>query len=175
MKLDAIKPSRVWTFGDDVDTDALAPGRYMAAPLEILSAHCLENLAPEFAANVQAGDIIVAGRNFGAGSSREQAPQALRFLGIRAVIAQSFAGIFHRNAINIGLPVLRGEAHGLLQDGDTVRLDVESARLFCEQTGREIDLKPLPAFLLELLHDGGLIPHLEKKLLADASTGEPQS
>lgn len=152
---------KAFVFGDDVDTDALAPGRYMAAPLEVLAANCLIDLDPGFAASVRPGDVILAGRNFGMGSSREQAAQALKHLGIAGVIAKSFSGIFYRNAINLGLPVFAADDLGGIKTGDPVRLDVADARLTFD--GGEIRLEPLPDFLLQLIEDGGLVPHLEKR------------
>ena len=114
-------------FGDGIDTDALAPGRYMAAPIEELAVHCLETIAPEFAASVRQNDIVIAGRNFAIGSSREQAAQALKFLGVAAVVAASFGGIFYRNALNLGLPVFRHPgATDLAQSGDRVSLDIDT-------------------------------------------------
>jgi 3-isopropylmalate dehydratase small subunit len=97
---------KAWVFGDNVDTDVLAPGRYMKLPIEEIAKHCLEAIDSSFAASVQPGDIVVAGRNFGAGSSREQAPAALRHLGVAALVAESFAGLFYRNALNLGLLAL---------------------------------------------------------------------
>ena len=151
---------RVWRFGDDVDTDALAPGRYMHRPVAVLAAHCLEDLRPDFAAGAAPGDVIVAGRNFGMGSSREQAAQALALRGLAGVVAVSFAGIFHRNAINLGLPVFAGDARALA-DGARVALDPDAARLRCD--GEDIALEPMPDFLLAMIRDGGLVPHLEKR------------
>jgi len=106
--------ARAWVFGDDVDTDALAPGRFMHRPIEELAAHCLIDLSPAFAADAAEGDVIIAGRNFGMGSSREQAAQALKIRGIAGVVARSFAGIFYRNAINLGLAVFTGDARAIL-------------------------------------------------------------
>ena len=105
--------NRIWRFGDGIDTDAMAPGQYMKLPIEELARHCLEGVRPEFAASVRPGDVIVAGANFGVGSSREQAPQALATLGVAGVVAVSFAGLFYRNAINLGLPVLVCGRHRL--------------------------------------------------------------
>ena len=154
---------RAFVYGDDIDTDQLAPGQYMAAPIETLAAHCLEAVDPAFASTVGPGDVIVAGRNFGMGSSREQAAQALKALGVAGVVARSFAGIFHRNAINVGLPVFTADVGDRIAAGDAVTLDVAGARLVNETGGITIDLDPLPAFLLELINDGGLVPHLEKR------------
>ncbi|HBD32777.1 MAG TPA: 3-isopropylmalate dehydratase, partial [Cupriavidus sp.] len=108
---------RIWRFGENVDTDAMAPGRFMKDGLDVLASHCLENLRPEFPGAVKPGDVIVAGSNFGMGSSREQAAQALKHLGVAAVLAPSFAGLFYRNAINIGLPVLVCADTTALADG----------------------------------------------------------
>ena len=151
---------RAWIVGDSIDTDALAPGRWMHRPIEELAAHCLEDIDPDFARKARPGDILIAGRDFGIGSSREQAVEALKTLGIAAVIARSFAGIFWRNAINLGLPALEGDATGVAP-GAQVSLDLDRALLV--HPGGEIPLAPLPDFLRELLRDGGLVPHLEKR------------
>ena len=155
---------RLHVFSDNIDTDVLAPGRYMAAPLDVLASHCLEAIDPDFARSVQAGDIIVAGRNFGMGSSREQAAQALKHLGIAGIVARSFGGIFYRNAINLGLPVFVSEQSLDARSGSPADLDVDSATLTL-QTGT-IALDPLPDFLLDMIRDGGLVPHLKKRFAA---------
>ncbi|MCG8358448.1 MAG: 3-isopropylmalate dehydratase [Kiloniellales bacterium] len=155
-----------WVFGDDVDTDSLAPGAFMKGPIEDLAAHCLESLDPNFAAGVTPGDVLVAGRNFGMGSSREQAVEALKRLGVAGVVARSFAGIFYRNAINLGLPVLVSPDPVSVAAGDDVSLDVRGARLVNRSRDTVVALEPLPDFLLALLSDGGLVPHLERKLAA---------
>ena len=154
---------RIWRFGDNVDTDAMAPGPFMKAGLDVLSLHCLENLRPEFPGTVKPGDIIVAGSNFGMGSSREQGPQALKHLGVAAVLAQSFAGLFYRNAINIGLPVLVCGHTDALTDGAraTFMLDAAEVRL---ADGTRVPCEPVPDFLRALLHAGGLVPHLKSRL-----------
>lgn len=154
---------RVWKLGDNIDTDALAPGRFMHRPLEELAAHCLVDIAPDFAAGAAMGDVIVAGRNFGLGSSREQAAQALKLRGLQGVVAESFAGIFYRNAINLGLPVFV-LATGAVppENGVDATLDTRAALLRHEDGPSA--LEPLPDFLLELICDGGLVPHLEKRL-----------
>ncbi len=154
---------RAWVLGDDIDTDALAPGRFMHRPVEELAANTLADIRPDFA-NAQPGDVIVAGRNFGAGSSREQAAQALVIRGIAGVVARSFAGIFYRNAINLGLPVLVGNP--AVEDGAEVTLDIDNATLRHE--AGETGLEPIPGFLLDMVHDGGLVPHLEKKFRGKA-------
>ncbi len=155
---------RAWVFGDDIDTDVLAPGQYMKGPVEELAKHCLETVDPLFARSVQSGDVLVAGRNFGVGSSREQAVQALRLLGISAVVARSFAGIFYRNAISLGLPVFVSADVGHVKPGETVTMDSDAATLTLHKTSQTIECEPLPSFLLDMIRDGGLVPHLEKKL-----------
>ncbi len=155
---------RAWVFGDDIDTDVLAPGRYMKGPVEELAKHCLETVEPAFARSVQSGDVLVAGRNFGVGSSREQAVEALKLLGVSTVVARSFAGIFYRNAINLGLPVFVSDDVWRVNCGDAVKMDIDCATLTVTKTGETIKCEPLPGFLLDMLHDGGLVPHLAKKL-----------
>jgi len=157
---------RAFVFGDDIDTDALAPGRYMKAPIAELARHCLEAIAPDFANAVRPGDIVVAGRNFGMGSSREQAAQALKELGVSAVVAKSFGGIFLRNALNLGLPVMTCAEADAVAGGDRVAVDLAKGELINETQGTVTRGEPLPAFLLDMLADGGLVPHLEKKLAA---------
>ena len=159
---------RVWKFGDSVDTDVMAPGRYMKLPIEQLAAHCLESVRPEFASAVQQGDIVVAGRNFGIGSSREQAPQALNALGIRAVVAKSFGGIFYRNALNLGLIALVCPDTDAIADGVAMEIDPIAGRLALPVQGIVLPCEPIPAFLLEMVEDGGLVPHLKKRLAREA-------
>ena len=162
---------RLWRFDETIDTDILAPGFYMKAPLKELSQHCLEALCPSFAASVQHGDILLAGPNMGVGSSREQAAEVLKYLGIEAVIAPSFAGIFYRNAINLGLPVFTLPTAYTdlpqLTDGAEVTFDFHQARMTLNESGIDIDLDPLPIFLRELILDGGLVPHLEKRFATE--------
>jgi len=155
---------RAWVFGDDVDTDVLAPGQYMKFGIEELSRHCLESVEPTFAKEVRHGDIVVGRRNFGAGSSREQAPEALRHLGVSALIAESFAGLFYRNAINLGLPAIVCADSGRIRAGDRLRVDAGAGRIENLSTGETFACEPIPGHLLELLDDGGLLPHLEKRL-----------
>lgn len=157
---------RAFVFGDDIDTDVLAPGKYMKLPIAELARHCLEQIAPDFATQVRPGDVVVGGKNFGMGSSREQAAEALKTLGVSAVVARSFGGIFLRNALNLGLPVMVCPATGEIREGDRVAVDLSQGRLVNETTGATLKGDPLPAFLLEMLADGGLVPHLEKRLAA---------
>ncbi len=155
---------RAWVFGDDIDTDVLAPGLYMKGSMEELARHCLEAVNPEFAVSVQPGDFVVAGGNFGMGSSREQAAQVLRRLGVAAVLARSFAGIFYRNALNLGLLVLVCPEAGRIAEGDELRVDAAAGRVENLTRGESYACEPLPAHLLEMIADGGLVPHLEKRL-----------
>lgn len=155
---------RVWQFGDDVDTDQLAPGRFMKAPLAELAQHCLATLDADFAAGVRPGDYVVAGRNFGMGSSREQAAQVLKLLGVEAVIASSFAGIFYRNAFNLGLPALTCEYVERLAGGHDIAVDAVAGRIDNLTSGVTFDCAPIPAHLLDLVAAGGLIGYLEQRL-----------
>lgn len=158
---------RVFLFGDDIDTDQLAPGAYMKGSIEALASHCLETARPDFAASVQPGDIVVAGRNFGMGSSREQAAEALKHLGVAGVVARSFAGIFYRNAINLGLPVLVGADLETVADGDRAALDLDKSELRIVDRNLSVRLEPLPDNLRHMLRDGGLVPHLKKRFAAE--------
>ena len=159
---------RIFLFGDDIDTDQLAPGQYMRGGIEALAAHCLEATRPDFAINVQPGDIIVAGRNFGTGSSREQAVEALRYLQVAGVIALSFAGIFYRNAINLGLPVLIVTSIDGVKDGDKASLDLTGSVLNLIVRNTDIALEPMPENLQEIIERGGLVQYLKKRLAAES-------
>ena len=154
---------RVFLLGDDIDTDQLAPGQYMKGGLDMLAAHCLESARPDFAGSVKPGDVIVAGKNFGMGSSREQAAEALKHLGVAGVVARSFAGIFYRNALNLGLPVLVAEDVDDVADGDAVILDPVAGELRLTDKNKTVPLEPLPDNLKEMLADGGLVLHLKKR------------
>jgi 3-isopropylmalate/(R)-2-methylmalate dehydratase small subunit len=155
---------RAWVFGDDIDTDVLAPGRYMKLGIEEIAKHCLEPIDPSFASKVNPGDFVVGGRNFGAGSSREQAPAALKHLGIAALVAESFAGLFYRNALNLGLPALVCRDAKRVRDGDELKIDFEKSEILILKNGVTLPFEPIPAHLLEMVRDGGLLPHLEKRL-----------
>jgi len=155
----------VFVFGDDLDTDAIIPARYLNTtdPAE-LAAHCLEDADPTFAGRVKPGDVIVAGKNFGCGSSREHAPVAIKASGVPCVVAKSFARIFYRNAFNTGLILIEGEeAAGGFASGDRIEVDVAGGRIRNLTRGEEFTFEPIPPFMLELVTDGGLIPHLLKK------------
>ncbi len=157
---------KAFVFGDNIDTDMLAPGLYMKFGIEDIARHCLEAIDPAFAATVRAGDFVVGGDNFGMGSSREQAPQALRHLGVAAVIARSFAGLFFRNAVNLGLAPLVCADIEKIATGDELAVDAARGTIENRTTGASLRCEALPAHLLAMLNDGGLIPHLEKKLKA---------
>ena len=155
---------KAWVFGDNVDTDAIAPGRYLKFDIGEVARHCMETIDPAFPTSVRKGDVVVAGRNFGAGSSREQAPEALKHLGVAALVAESFAGLFYRNAINLGLPAVVCAQAKRVRAGDEIELDPAAGRLANRTTGEELRCEPIPAFLMALIRDGGLVPHLEKRL-----------
>lgn len=159
---------RVWKFGDNVDTDVIIPARYLnTTDPEELAKHCMEDADPEFPKKVRKGDILVAGRNFGCGSSREHAPIAIKSAGISCVIAESFARIFYRNAFNTGLLILEcPEAVKDAETGDELEVDIDEGRITNLTKGKTYKIKPLPQFMKEILEDGGLIPHIMKKFQA---------
>ncbi len=159
---------RVWTLPHDVDTDQIISGKYLTIidPNE-LKKHVFEIALPEFAQEARPGDILVADENFGCGSSREHAPQAMRAIGVGAVVADSFARIFFRNAINLGLPTI--EARGvraLFEKGEIARIEMRKGRITNLRTGRSIEFPPLPSHLLELLEAGGLVEKVRRELEA---------
>ena len=158
---------RIFLLGDDIDTDQLAPGQYMKGGLDMLAAHCLESVRPDFAGTVKPGDILVAGKNFGMGSSREQAAEALKHLGVAGVVAKSFAGIFYRNALNLGLPVLTAGDTSAVDDGDAASLDPVAGELRLSEKKQTVRLEPLPDNLKQMLADGGLVPHLKKRFASE--------
>ncbi|WP_405294844.1 3-isopropylmalate dehydratase small subunit [Methanobrevibacter sp.] len=155
---------RAWKFGDDIDTDIIVPGRYLIyTDEETLSKHCMEGLDPDFYKKCSKGDFIVAGKNFGCGSSREHAPIALKGVGVSAVIAESFARIFYRNATNVGVPLLEAPGIGkLVENEEIIEVDMENATITSE-SGETIEFKKLPPFMLEILNQGGLIEYLKNK------------
>lgn len=154
---------KVWRLGADIDTDQLAPGAYMKLGIEGIAPHCLEAVRPEFAGEVRPGDVIAAGANFGIGSSREQAAAALVQLGVRAVIAPSFSGLFFRNAFNLGLLLLTCKEAEQLSEGELVALDLQDMRIVTAD-GRRLACDPIPAFLMEMVQAGGLMNTLRRKL-----------
>ncbi len=158
-----IKKGKAFKFGDGISTDHIAPGRlfHLRSNLEEFSKHVLEDADPEFASKMNKGDFVVAGNNFGLGSSREHAPQIIKIAGVGAVIAKSFARIFYRNAINIGLLLIECDTDGI-DAGDELELDVKNGILKDVTKNLEIKITPLPDVMIKLLNDGGLIEHLKK-------------
>ena len=153
---------RVWKFGPDIDTDALAPGAYMKLGIEGIAPHCLEAVRPEFAGEVQPGAVIAAGPNFGIGSSREQAVAALVHLGVKAVIAPSFSGLFFRNAFNLGLLLLTTPEAEQLAEAEQVELDLQTLTLR-RPSGQQLVCQPIPGFLLDMVAAGGLMNQLRQR------------
>jgi len=154
---------RAYVFGDRVNTDALAPGRLMKRPIAEIAAACLESIDPTFASSVRPGDVVVAGRAFGIGSSREQAAEALKYLGVSVVLAASFGRIFYRNAINLGLPALVFPFASEISAGVLLDVDVAVGQVTNISTGAQFSVVPLPARLLAMIADGGLTPHLKRR------------
>ncbi|HOJ42552.1 MAG TPA: 3-isopropylmalate dehydratase small subunit [Syntrophorhabdaceae bacterium] len=158
-----ILKGNVWKFGDNIDTDIIIPARYLAhTDPKVLGAHCMEPIYPDFSKKVKQGDIIVAGANFGCGSSREHAPIAISALGIPIVIAKSFARIFYRNAFNKGLALMEADISNLVEEGDEIEVNVFSGEIKIK--GNTVLSKPIPPFMMELVEAGGLINYLKKKL-----------
>jgi 3-isopropylmalate/(R)-2-methylmalate dehydratase small subunit len=156
---------KVWRFGNDIDTDLIIPARYLntSDPSE-LAQHCMEDADSQFPARVKAGDIIVADKNFGCGSSREHAPIAIKAAGVSCVVAKSFARIFYRNAINIGLPILECiEAVDATAAGDEITVDLDSGKIKNMRTGEEFSAVPFPPFMQSIMAEGGLINYLKSK------------
>ncbi len=151
------------TFGDDINTDYIISGKYKFKTLDMaeLARHVMEDLDPNFYTKITPGDFIVAGRNFGCGSSREQAPLAIKHAGISAVIARSFARIFYRNAINTGLPVVECDT-STIGPGDRLEVDLAAGMLYNRTRGLELKITPLPPVMLKILNDGGLAAHFRK-------------
>jgi 3-isopropylmalate/(R)-2-methylmalate dehydratase small subunit len=154
----------VHKFGDDVNTDDIIAAKYLVTtdPAE-LGKHCMENISPDFSLKVSKGDIIVAGKNFGCGSSREHAPLALKGCGVAAVVAKSFAGIFFRNAINIGLPFVELQDTGEISEGDVIEIDLGSGQISDLTTSRKYRTRAFPAFLRGIVEKGGLINYVTAK------------
>ncbi|MBN1584379.1 MAG: 3-isopropylmalate dehydratase small subunit [Anaerolineae bacterium] len=161
-----ILQGRTWKYGDNVDTDAIIPARYLnVSTAQELAEHCMEDIDQDFASRVQEGDIIVGGNNFGCGSSREHAPLAIKGAGVSCVIAKSFARIFYRNAINIGLPILEcPEAVDGIRAGQKLTVDLEQGTISNVDTGATFQAEPYPPFLLSIIDAGGLVPYTRKKL-----------
>ncbi len=160
-----VMTGKAWKYGDDVDTDAIIPARYLntSDPAE-LARHCMEDIDLSFAAKVSRGDFIVAGKNFGCGSSREHAPIAIKAAGTAAVIARSFARIFYRNAFNMGLPIFEApDAVDEVETGDRLVVDMERGSLRNDTKGKEYRFTPIPPFMQELVAAGGLLNYITKR------------
>lgn len=158
-----ILKGKAWIFGDSISTDHIAPGRYfhLRTNLPELAKHVLEDANPDFASLMQPGDFVVAGRNFGLGSSREHAPRIIKLAGVNAVLAQSFARIFFRNSINVGLPVLEIDTSGI-QQGDELEVDLGAGTVKNITRGDVMEFAPLPPVMVKILGDGGLVEHFKK-------------
>jgi 3-isopropylmalate/(R)-2-methylmalate dehydratase small subunit len=154
---------RVWKLGADVDTDQLAPGAYMKLGILDIAKHCLEGVRPEFAAQVKTGDVLAAGPNFGIGSSREQAADALVKLGVKAVVAPSYSGLYFRNAFNLGLLLLTCKDAETLEEGEQISLDL-STWAVVRANGQRLACDPIPEFLVAMVEAGGLLPQLKLRL-----------
>lgn len=157
---------KVWKYGRDVNTDVILPGRFLDSyEPDYLASHAMEDIDTTFAKEVKPGDIVVADANFGCGSSREQAASCLKYCGVQAVIAKSFARLFYRNAINQGIVVIEcPECVDMLNKGDEVELDIPTGSIRNLTTNQAMTFKPLPLFIMEIINSGGLVEHLKKKL-----------
>jgi len=154
---------RAWKFKDDIDTDAIIPGRYLVInDPQGLAEHVFEGVRPEFSGDVRAGDFVVAGTNFGCGSSREHAPLGLKGAGVKAVVAKSFARIFFRNAINIGLPLFISADVERIRDGDSIEIDADEGVIYNRSRGESYRTTPLPPFLQEIVETGGLVEYTKR-------------
>jgi 3-isopropylmalate/(R)-2-methylmalate dehydratase small subunit len=165
---------RVWRFGNDIDTDVIIPARYLntSDPKE-LARHLMEDIDKDFSSKMKTDDIIVAGKNFGCGSSREHAPIAIKAAGIQAVIAKSFARIFYRNAFNIGLPIFESEeASEKIKEGDEIEIDADSGVIRNMTTHKEYKASPIPLFMQELIAAGGLVEWTKQKLKVRAKSNK---
>ncbi|OMP66463.1 LeuD/DmdB family oxidoreductase small subunit [Domibacillus epiphyticus] len=155
---------RVWKYGDNINTDIISPGQYMSQPVEKQAEHAMEAIDPDFSKKVKPGDILVAGHNFGSGSSRETAQMVLKHHQIGAIVAASFARIFYRNSINVGLPVVEMKDPSVIREGDEVEIDLLEGKIINHTQGTEYLGTKLPEHLIEMVQLGGLEPYLAKKL-----------
>ena len=156
---------KVWKFGDNIDTDLIIAARYLnTSDAKELASHVMEDADPEFVSKMSAGDIIVAGDNFGCGSSREHAPIALKEAGVSAIIAPTFARIFYRNAFNMGLPIFELAESAEINEGDTVRVDMDAGEVINVSQAKTYKFTPIPAFMQELVDTGGLIEFAKKEI-----------
>jgi 3-isopropylmalate dehydratase small subunit len=166
--LTGVITGNAWVFGDEINTDNMAPGIYFKEPMEVMVQHCLEAVDPEFAANVKPGDIVVGGKNFGVGSAREQAAMAFQHLGVGAILAESFSRIFYRNAINFGLPLLIFPAAQEIKAGQLLEVNPVAGIIRNATTGETWQVEGIPAHLMEMIDAGGLMPWLKRKYATSA-------
>ncbi len=161
--MEMIIKGRVWKFGDNIDTDVIIPARFLnISDKEELARNCFTDLRPGFSEKVQAGDVIVGGKNFGCGSSREHAPLAIKESGVRVVIAKSFARIFYRNSFNIGLPLLESvDAADSLEEGDQISVDLATGEISDLSRGERYSAKPIPDFMRNVIQAGGLVEYIK--------------
>ena len=157
---------KAFTYGDHINTDVIIPARYLnTSEPDQLAAHCMEDIDAQFTEQVEPGDVIVGGYNFGCGSSREHAPIAIKASGIQCVIARSFARIFYRNAFNIGLPIMEcPQAVDGISAGDQIRVDFQAGRIFNESTGAQYEARPFPPFMNRMIENGGLVGYVHNVL-----------
>jgi 3-isopropylmalate/(R)-2-methylmalate dehydratase small subunit len=160
------EPGAAWKYGDNVDTDVIIPARYLSmSTAQELARHCMEDLDPAFAGAVRPGDVIVAGENFGCGSSREHAPLAIKGAGVSCVVASSFARIFYRNAINVGLPILESPAAAKgIESGHSVEIDLQAGQIHNRTTGESHQAEPYPPFMMDIIRAGGLVPYTRQRI-----------
>ncbi|MBI5682291.1 MAG: 3-isopropylmalate dehydratase small subunit [Deltaproteobacteria bacterium] len=158
---------RAWKFGADIDTDAIIPARYLnTSDPSVLAKHCMEDADPEFVKKMKEGDIIVADKNFGCGSSREHAPISIKAAGISCVIAKSFARIFYRNSFNMGLPILESaEAVDAINEGDEIEVDIDTGKIVNLTKNKTFNSQPIPQFMQELINTGGLMEWVKKTVV----------
>ncbi len=160
--------AKVWKFGDNIDTDLIIAARYLnTSDPKSLAEHAMEDADPEFVNKVRVGDVIVAGENFGCGSSREHAPIALKAVGVSAIVAKSFARIFYRNAFNMGLPIFELPEADEIAEGDTIMIDMEKGEIEDITTGKTYKFTPIPPFMQELISAGGLINYAKAEMAGE--------
>jgi 3-isopropylmalate dehydratase small subunit len=163
MTAPTVMRGRAWVFGDEINTDTMAPGIYFKEPMDVMAQHCLEAINPEFAQQVAPGDIVVSGKNFGVGSAREQAPMAFQHLGVKVILAESFSRIFYRNAINFGLSLLIFPQAHEVEDGASLEVNPVEGVITNATTGKTYKVEGIPPHLMEMINYGGLMPWLKEK------------
>jgi 3-isopropylmalate/(R)-2-methylmalate dehydratase small subunit len=172
--MDAKFCGSAWSFGDNIDTDMIIPARFMSITnYEELGKHCLTDTRPEFTENAKTGDILVAGKNFGCGSSRENAPVAIRARGISCVVAESFARTFFRNAVNMCFYVVElPRASERIREGDIIQVDIKAGKVANKTTNEEYDIEPIPEFMLNMYEIGGLSKYIQNRLKTEGCQRE---